>query len=348
MDADQKQQTLNALLRIEPGAVLPDTIDAARAKKLLVESGSENVALPTAQQIWHRYQAQRALRANHIKNPPKNIWAKIGISAAAAALVAVAAYPYLQNVFKPTNKNVASVSTRYRDALNVYVKDAKDYRVTASGDVITIAATELTARFDFHANHETRTVVIQTPSVTYHIVGTSIVIAATSERATLHVAAGKVRVEASGATRFVGRGEHWSLEHGKESRRGESEHDRITYRALGGGRDVPLDRHHDEHAHPNDDRLHLHEKSSQKTEGHVEHEGTGQSHIEKHNAVGREILPEKAHHEHEMQQQRAERAEQRAEQRSERAAQRAERAERRVEREARRTDHHINRTEHHK
>jgi len=341
MDADQKQQTLNALLRIEPGAVLPDTIASARAKQLLGASGSENIALPTAQQIWQKYQTRRA---DYIKKDRKNIWAKIGISAAAAALVTVVAYPFLQNVFKPTNEHAASFSARYRDALNVYIKDAKDYRVSEIGDTIKISATQLTARFDFHANHDTRTVVIQTPSVIYHIVGTSIVIAATSERATLHVAAGKVRVEVAGATHVVGRGEHWSLEHGKESRRGESEHDRIAYRVLGGGRDVPANSHHDELAHPNDGRLHLHEKSAQKIEGRVEHGAEGQPHLEKHNAVGREILPEKAHHEHEAQQQRAERAELR----SERAAQRAERSERRVEREARRTDHHINRTEHHK
>ena len=72
---------------------------------------------------------------------------------------------------------------------------------------------------------------IATPSVEFRIIGTSIAIAATAEKHTMHVAEGRVAVTDAGKTRLIAQGEVWTNDKHGEQKRAETSVDRAAARA---------------------------------------------------------------------------------------------------------------------
>lgn len=242
MQADEKQRILDTLLGSENAAETPaDAERLAHARRLITESGAEHLRVPAATEIWRRHQAYLAapvLKRESRVLPFAVRWLLPALGAVAAAAVFIW-YPRSQHNPARGGQQTAHLKANYRDAADVYVKHALNYRTSAEGDTLRIAADAIEARIDFHANATTRTVVITTPTVEYRIVGTSIAITATPEKNTLHVAEGKVEVTTAGKTRLVVHGEVWTHDQRGEQKRAETSADKETYRQLAGGKDVP-------------------------------------------------------------------------------------------------------------
>lgn len=243
MQADEKQRILDTLLGSENAAETPTDADRlARARKLIVETGAENLRTPVAAEIWRRHQAHLGAVAHKQETrvlPFPGRWLLPALGAVAAAAAVFIWYPRGQHNPEHSGQQTAHLNANYRDAAAVYVKHALNYRASAEGDTLRIAADAIEARIDFHANTTTRTVVITTPTVEYKIVGTSIAITATPEKNMLHVAEGKVEVTTAGKTRLVVHGEVWTHDQRGEQKRAETSADKETYRQLAGGKDVP-------------------------------------------------------------------------------------------------------------
>lgn len=244
MQADENQRILDMLLGSENAAETPvDAERLSRARRLIVESGAEHLRAPAAAEIWRRHQANlagatRKREKRLLPFPGRWLFSALGGGIAAAAAVFIW-YPRGQDIPAPGGQQTVQLTANYRDAADVYVKQALNYRTSAEGDTLRIAADAIEARIDFQANAATRTVVITTPSVEYRIVGTSIAITATPEKNALHVAEGKVEVTAAGKTRLVGYGEVWTQDQRGEQKRAETSADRDSYRQLAGGKDLP-------------------------------------------------------------------------------------------------------------
>lgn len=240
MDAEEKNQVLDAVLNPDfSRSGQPDSIAVARAVRLFRDTGAERMTLPSASLLWQRHMAQQtALPAKDTRR--KGARYIVPAIAAAAAVLVFVFYP--RSTEQPTPAGItvsAPLELRYRNAADVHVKSAMNYRVTEERDSVRIEADAIVARIDFHANPQLRTVAVVTPAATYRIIGTSITVMATRERSALHVAEGKVQVEAAGSSKIVSRGEVWAIERGREERRGETESDRKQYRDLAPGRALP-------------------------------------------------------------------------------------------------------------
>lgn len=336
MQADEKQRILDTLLGSETAAEIPpDAEQLVRARRLIVESGAANLRAPEAAVIWRSHKAYLAESAPKGKSrilafPGRWLLPALGGVAAVAAVFTW--YPRSQQKPAPGVQQTLQLNANYRDAADVYVKQALNYRTSAEGDTLRIAADAIEARIDFHANATTRTVVITTPTVEYRIVGTSIAITATPEKNTLHVAEGKVEVTTAGKTRLVVHGEVWTHDQSGEQNRAETSADKEYYRQLAGGKDVPLGSLKEKKG----DTIPSagHPRSPEKSAEHKADAGQENSAADNGNRLGRERNTPR-HREREAA-------------RSDRAAARAEREARRSEREARRSERQATKAERHK
>jgi hypothetical protein len=342
MDAEEKKQILDALLNPDFSKdQLPDSLLAARAAKIVRETGAERMSLCAASEIWQRHTAMRTKPPAPVARNLK-VAARYYVPALAAAAAALIFIFYPKETVREAPMGIAihnPVQAHYRGAADVYVRQAANYQIKEDGDSVQIRADALEARIDFRATSDTRTVVIVTPMATYRIIGTSISISATAERSALHVAEGKVQVEAGGTTRLVAKGEHWSIERGTEIKRAETEADKKIFTELGGGKAVP----------GGEDKLPAQKRGpparAQASEGlkpEVRAEGKPANSDTKPNAA--EIHPNKTAAEvAETNRQREERSADRAERqriKAEREAVRLEREARRQERQAAKTERH--------
>lgn len=340
MDAEQKRRLIDALFD-EPGKTRPAaTPDELRAARILVETGSARVKKPDASVIWRRHSETLSKQGRQLIFPR---WIIPGIAAAAAAITLVVV------LLRPAARETAGqqVAVRgqtqtYREAAQVFIGQASAYAVRESGDTIEISAQSLEARIDFTATTETKSVLIKTPAATFRIVGTSIAISATPEKATLHVAEGKVQVESQGQARLVTQGQVWSYENGHEVQRAETATDRGHFIQLGQGKPVPEPR-----AEPAMKAV----PAPAESRG-AEHKAVPPVGPEK--APVKEPVPRAENTQPGSERGKSERTEKTAHRedrdgaRSDRAAARAEREERRSEREARRSERQAAKAERHK
>lgn len=236
MNAEQKKLFLNQLLD-QPTD--PRFDSASPAARLLWQSGAPVRPRLPAEAIWKKHAGTNG-QARRLHFPHKIIYA----AAAAAALIiaAVAVIPgLLRETASPAKSAplVAGLQTSYRDSARVFVQSAKNYEVREEGDALVIAAQQIDARIDFRSGNALRTVVIHTPRATFTIVGTSIAVSASTDRSTLHVVTGKVRVETLRGVDFVSRGQVWSAQKDEVLKRAEVKSDIAHYLRLGEGAPVP-------------------------------------------------------------------------------------------------------------
>lgn len=339
MDAEQKKRLIDALFD-EPGKARPAaTADELRAVKIFVETGSVPLKKPDPSLIWRRHSETPAKQGRRLNFPR---WIIPGIAAAAAAITLVV---FLRPTATETAGEAVAVRSEthtYRQAAHVFIDQASAYAVLESGETIEISAQSLDARIDFTATAETKSVLIRTPAATFRIVGTSIAISATPEKATLHVAEGKVRVESQGLVRLVTQGQVWSFENGHEIQRAETAADRGHFIQLGLGKPVPQPRS---------------EPAMKAVQRPAESRNAGHNampRVSADKAPAKDPVPRAENAQRGSERGKSEKTEKVAHRddrdgaRSDRAAARAERAERRLEREARRSERQATKAERHK
>lgn len=118
---------------------------------------------------------------------------------------------------------------QYQRSVNLYVRQTENFSVNHHGVQFQIAADTLTARIDFNATAAIKTVRIQTPQVTFEIIGTKIALDVTPDKARLHVNEGKVRVSYAGKSEIIEEGDVWEYAHGSAKKTEENSSDEQAF-----------------------------------------------------------------------------------------------------------------------
>lgn len=334
MDAEQKRRLIDALFE-EPGNLRPDaSADERRATQIFVETGSQRIRKVTAAEIWQRHSAAKPGAGRRL------MFVRWAIPAFAAAAAAVFALVFLLRSPQQSKTNeglsVRAKTETYRQAVQVFVADASGYTVRESADTVEFQAERLEARLDFKPTADTKSVVIRTPTATFRIIGTSIAISATAEKASLHVAEGKVQVEAQGQTRLVTQGQVWAYENGHTVERHETPADRSHFVELGQGKPVP-----ETQTAPAPKAV------EQPADGKRAQPIKGAPAAAEKSAEVKEQKPAVPQHERASEREKSEKAE-KVSNRDDRDNARADREARRAEREARRAERQSNKSERHR
>jgi len=238
MNVDQKKQLIDAMFD-EPGTIpAAASADQLRVSKILVETGSRHMRKPSAADIWRRHSRSQLQPTGKRLQFNRRALPVLAAAAIALFVLVILLRPAGEDT-PPGQVTVRAETKRYKQAVQVFLNAASDYAVHEKADKIEFEARMLEARMDFRPTAEIKSVVIRTPTVTFRIIGTSIAISVTSDRAVLHVAEGTVQVEARGEMWLVTEKQVWSYTRGRQTQRDETEADRRHFIEMGKGKPVP-------------------------------------------------------------------------------------------------------------
>lgn len=236
MSGPDKQQILDALFD-EPGmGSKRQDKEYLRAHTLFFESGIRpRVDEFAPRRIWQKYHGNQGVAPAQRKS--RRYW--IPAIAAASVVLAIGIVGLVRDnnrgsadAFRKQATKRENFAEQYQGSVNLYVRQTENFSVNHHGVKFEIAADTITARIDFKATEAIKTVRIQTPQVTFEIIGTRIALEVTPGKARLHVNEGKVRVSYAGRSEIVEEGEIWEYSQASARKTDETLNDEKIFAQL--------------------------------------------------------------------------------------------------------------------
>lgn len=232
MREQDKRKVLDALFDDERPGSARATAAEQRARKLLFDSDilprTDELA---ARRIWQKHQMQMSPGRRRYWIPA--VAAALFVLGIGWILVARMYEPGMARSLVKTTVQKHDFAEQYHRAVNLYVRQTENFRVSTENKTFQIAADTLTARIDFSANKAIKTVRIATPHVVFEIIGTKIVLDVAPDKARLYVNEGKVRVKYAGQTTVVEEGGVWVYANGNAAVSEETAAEETAFEELG-------------------------------------------------------------------------------------------------------------------